>query len=173
MHHSYWNLTGDPRQSINGHELQLHAKKYLPTNAGLIPTGERAKVKGTPMDFTKATAIGARVNEPFEALKLGGGYDHCWVLDGWGMKKAARLKDPVSGRVMEITTDQPAIQFYGGNFLDDTIKGKKGISYKHRTGLCLETELFPDGPNQPGFPDSILRPGKTYTHKMVHKFSVE
>lgn len=174
VHHSYWNLTGDPRQSINGHELTLHADRYLPTNAGLIPTGEIAPVKGTPMDFTKPTPIGARVNENFEALKLGGGYDHCWVLTRPGrLAKAAKLKDPTTGRVMEIFTDQPAIQFYGGNFLDGTTKGKGGIAYKFRTGLCLETELFPDGPNQPHFPDSILRPGETYRHKMVHRFSVE
>ena len=126
------------------------------------------------MDFRCPVKIGARVDQDFEALKLGGGYDHCWVLkNGGGMKKAAKLKDPASGRVLEITTDQPAIQFYGGNFLDGTIKGKNGVKYQHRTGLCLETQVFPDGPNKPAFPNCILRPGQTYKHKMVHKFTVE
>jgi len=174
VHHSYWNLSGDPTTSINDHELMLAADKYLPTNGGLIPTGELAPVTGTPMDFTKPTAIGARVEEEFEALKLGGGYDHCWVLrDGEGVRLAARLKDPQTGRVMELHTDQPGIQFYGGNFLDGSTAGKGGVKYEHRTALCLETEKFPDGPNQPAFPSTVLKPGETYTHTMVHKFSAE
>lgn len=174
VHHSYWNLSADPSQSINKHELTLKASKYLPTNAGLIPTGELAPVAGTPMDFRCPMPIGARVDQNFEALKLGGGYDHCWVLDDTsGMRKAAKLKDPSSGRVLTISTNQPAIQFYGGNFLDGTIKGKNGLRYNHRTGLCLETQKFPDGPNKPHFPNTILRPGQTYSHKMVHTFSVE
>ena len=174
VHHSYWNLSGDPTTSINDHLLTLNADHFLPTDAGLIPTGEKAPVEGTPMDFTTATAIGDRVEEDFEALKLGGGYDHCWVLKpGEGMRMAARLKDPKSGRVMEISTDQPAIQFYGGNFLDGTLAGKGGVQYAHRTGLCLETENFPDAPNQPEFPSAVLRPGETYRHVMIHKFSAE
>ena len=174
VHHSYWNLSGNPATSINDHELMLAAPHYLPTNAGLIPTGEIAAVAGTPMDFTKPTAIGARVDADFEALKLGGGYDHCWVLvKGEGVRLAARVMDPQSGRVMEVLTDQPGIQFYGGNFLDGTVTGKAGVKYARRSGLCLETEGFPDSPNQPSFPSPILRPGETYRHVMIHKFSAE
>ncbi len=172
VHHSYWNLSGDPTTSINDHVLMLPADHFLPTNAGLIPTGARAAVAGTPMDFTAPTAIGARIDADFEALKLGLGYDHCWVLrEAPGVRLAARLEDPKTGRVMEIHTDQPGIQFYGGNFLDGKVTGKSGVSYAHRTGLCLETEKFPDGPNQPSFPSTVLRPGETYRHVMVHRFS--
>jgi aldose 1-epimerase len=174
VHHSYWNLGGDPNKTINGHELTLHAPSYLPTDAGLIPTAEIAPVAGTPMDFTRPTLIGDRVDQDFEALKFGGGYDHCWVLEkGTGMRQAAKLKDPQSGRVMEISTNQPAIQFYGGNFLDGKATGKRGVKYAHRTALCLETEGFPDAPNKPGFPSCVLRPGETYSHTMIHRFSVE
>ena len=174
VHHSYWNLSGNPATSINDHELMLAAPHYLPTNAGLIPTGEIAAVAGTPMDFTKSTAIGARVDADFEALKLGGGYDHCWVLEkGEGVRLAARVKDPKSGRVMEVHTNQPGIQFYGGNFLDGPVTGKGGVKYAKRSGLCLETEGFPDSPNQPSFPSPVLRPGETYQHVMIHRFSAE
>jgi aldose 1-epimerase len=174
VHHSYWNLSGDPNTSINDHILMLDADKFLPTNVGLIPTGELAPVAGTPMDFTQPTAIGDRVEADFEALKFGGGYDHAWVLTPKeGVRLAARLKDPKSGRVLEISTDKPAIQFYGGNFLDGKVAGKGGVNYAHRTALCLETENFPDAPNQPSFPSAVLRPGETYTHVMVHKFSAE
>ena len=174
VHHSYWNLSGDPTTSIKDHQLTLNAPGFLPTNAGLIPTGAIAPVAGTPMDFTKSTVIGERIDADFEALKFGGGYDHCWVLEkGSGMRQAARLKDPKSGRVMEISTDQPAVQFYAGNFLDGTVTGKKGVKYAKRTALCLETENFPDAPNNPSAPSSVLRPGETYRHVMIHKFSVE
>jgi aldose 1-epimerase len=174
VHHSYWNLSGDPTQTINDEVLTLNAEAYLPTNAGLIPTGEIAPVAGTPMDFTKPTVIGQRINADFEALKFGAGYDHAWVLKKHkGVQLAARLKDPKSGRVMEVSTNQPAIQFYGGNFLDGTATGKGGVKYAHRTALCLETEGFPDAPNQPSFPSSVLRPGDTYKHTMIHKFSAE
>jgi aldose 1-epimerase len=172
VHHSYWNLSGDPHSSINSHHLTLHAPSYLPTNPGLIPTGEIAPVAGTPMDFTKPTAIGERVEADFDPLKLGGGYDHCWVLEkGNGLRPAAKLKDPKTGRVMEISTDQPAVQFYGGNFLDGSVTGKGGAKYQKRSALCLETEGFPDAPNKPNFPSCILRPGETYRHTMVHRFS--
>lgn len=181
-HHTYWNLSADPTSTINDHELTLFADRYLPTDAGLIPTGELAPVAGTPMDFTKPHVIGERVGDDFEALKLGGGYDHCWVLTAPkpdGLALAARLKDPKSGRVMEISTNQPAIQFYGGNFLNadefqgDFEPGKDGVKYPYRSGLCLETENFPDAPNQADFPSSVLRPGETYRHVMVHKFTAE
>jgi aldose 1-epimerase len=176
VHHTYWNLSGEPGSSINDHVLQLHADRYLPTNAGLIPTGELTPVAGTPMDFTQPTAIGERVQADFEALKLGGGYDHCWVLTepkAAGLAHVATVRDPKSGRVMELFSNQPAVQFYGGNFLDDTLAGKDGAVYKKRTGLCLETENFPDAPNQPDFPSAVLRPGEIYRHRMVHRFSTE
>ena len=172
VHHSYWNLSGDPTTSINDHVLTLNAEAYLPTNIGLIPTGKIEPVAGTPMDFTKPTVIGERIDADCEALEFGGGYDHAWVLrQAEGIRLAARLSDPKSGRVMEVSTDQPAIQFYGGNFLDATAAGKGGVAYAKRTALCLETEGFPDSPNQPSFPSAVLRPGETYTHTMIHKFS--
>ncbi|MBJ7256506.1 MAG: galactose mutarotase, partial [Akkermansiaceae bacterium] len=174
VHHTYWNLTGDPTQSINDHILTLNAEGFLPTDMGLIPNGEIARVAGTPMDFTKPTVIGERIDADYEALKFGGGYDHAWVLKkGDGLRLAARVKDPKSGRVMEISTNQPAIQFYGGNFLDGTAKGKKNLAYAKRTAFCLETEGFPDAPNQKSFPSAVLRPGEAYTHTMIHKFSAE
>ena len=174
VHHTYWNLSGDLSASINDHVLTLNAPSYLPTDAGLIPTGEIATVAGTPMDFTSPQPIGGRVDDDFEALKHGGGYDHAWVLEkGTGVRLAARVKDPKTGRVMEVLTDQPAVQFYGGNFLDGTATGKGGVNYAHRTGHCLETEGFPDSPNKPSFPSPVLRPGETYRHVMIHRFSAE
>jgi aldose 1-epimerase len=173
VHHSYWNLSGDPATTIKDHLLTLKASGFLPTNAGLIPTGAITPVAGTPMDFTKSTVIGERIDADFEALKFGGGYDHCWVVDGKGMRLAARLMDPKSGRVMEVSTDQPAVQFYAGNFLDGTVSGKKGVKYAKRTAICLETQNFPDAPNNPSAPSSVLRPGETYRHVMIHRFSVE
>jgi aldose 1-epimerase len=171
-HHTYWNLTGDPTKSINDHELMLAADRYLPTDPGLIPTGVEAPVAGTPMDFRAPTPIGARVDADFEALKFGGGYDHCWVLRaGQGVRLAAVVTDPSSGRIMEVLTDQPGIQFYGGNFLDGTVAGKGGVKYQRRTGLCLETENYPDAPNHPEFPSAVLRPGETYHHTMICRFS--
>ncbi|MES2441039.1 MAG: aldose epimerase family protein [Verrucomicrobiota bacterium] len=174
VQHTYWNLSGDHTTSINDHVLTLNADGYLPTDAGLIPTGKIDPVAGTPMDFTKPTAIGERVGADFEALKLGGGYDHAWVLKkGEGVRLAARAKDPKSGRVLEISTDKPAIQFYGGNFLDGKAIGKDGIAYAYRTAFALETEGFPDAPNQPSFPSAVLRPGENYSHTMIFKFSAE
>ncbi len=170
-HHTYWNLSGDPTRPITDHVLMLAADSYLPTDEGLIPTGRMAPVAGTPMDFREPTAVGARVNADFEALKFGGGYDHCWVLrEGAGVRPAAVVRDPSSGRSMEVLTDQPGVQFYCGNFLDGTVTGKNGIKYERRTGLCLETEGFPDAPNHPGFPSAVLRPGQTYHHTMVVRF---
>lgn len=169
--HTYWNLSGDPTKPITGHVLMLAADSYLPTDKGLIPTGQVAAVAGTPMDFRTPTAVGARVNADFEALKFAGGYDHCWVLrEGRGVRLAAVVKEPTSGRVMEILTDQPGIQFYSGNFLDGTVAGKKGVKYQLRSGLCLETEGFPDAPNHPEFPSAVLRPGQTYHHTMTVRF---
>ena len=176
VHHTYWNLSGDPATSINDHEMTIYAGHYLPTNAGLIPTGDKATVEGTPLDFREPTVIGKRVEDGFEALKLAGGYDHAWVLNGTPdgeLVRAARVRDPKSGRVMTVSTNQPAVQFYGGNFLDGTTTGKGGVKYQHRTALCLETENWPDAPNNPKAPSAVLRPGETYHHKMVHSFSAE
>lgn len=174
VHHTYWNLSGDPTQPVSDHVLMIPADGYLATNAGLIPTGEIAPVKGTPMDFTHPTTVGERVEEEFEALKFGGGYDHAWVLrPAEGVRLAATLSHPASGRVMTVLADQPAIQFYGGNFLDGTAVGKGGVAYARRTGLCLETEGFPDAPNHPSFPSAVLRPGEIYRHIMIHQFSLD
>lgn len=182
VHHPYWNLSGDPTTTINDHILMLPCDSYLSTDAGLIPTGELAAVQNTPMDFRKPTTIGSRVNAKFEALEFGNGYDHCWILKEpnlEGVALAARLKDPNSGRVMEIWSNQPAVQFYGGNFLDplgfqgEFVSGKDGIAYGSRTALCLETEHYPDAPNQPNFPSTVLRPGEKYKHKMIYRFSIE
>lgn len=174
VHHSYWNLSGDPKTPITDHILTLNAESFLPTDIGLIPTGKIAPVAGTPLDFTKPTVIGERIDADFEALKFGGGYDHAWVLPkAEGVQLAARLEDPKTGRVMEVSANQPAIQFYSGNFLDGTETGKGGVVYAKRTALCLETEGFPDAPNQPSFPSAVLRPGETYQHTMIHKFSTK
>lgn len=174
VHHTYWNLSGDPTTLITDHELLLAAPHYLPTDAGQIPTGEIAAVAGTPMDFTKSMVIGERVDADFEALRFGAGYDHCWVLEkSGGVRLAARLRDPKSGRVMEVSTDQHAVQFYAGNFLDGKAAGKGGVKYAKRSALCLETQGFPDAPNHPAFPSCVLRPGETYTHVLIHKFSAE
>ena len=173
IHHSYWNLSGDPSVPADDQLLTLNAASYLPTDIGMIPTGEIAPVNGTPMDFTKPTVIRDRSEDEFEALRTGNGYDHCWVLNGGGVRHAARLADRKSGRVMEVHTDQPGIQFYAGNFLDASYSGKGGIRYPRRSGLCLETQNFPDSPNKPSFPSCILRPGEIYRHVMVHRFSAE
>jgi aldose 1-epimerase len=176
VHHTYWNLSGDPSTSINDHEMTLYADRYLATNAGMIPTGELAPVAGTPLDFLEPTVIGKRIDADHEAIKLAGGYDHAWVLNGTpegALVRAARVRDPKSGRTLTLTTNQPAVQFYGGNFLDGTTSGKGGVKYQHRTALCLETENYPDAPNNPKAPSPVLRPGETYYHKMVHTFTAE
>lgn len=169
--HNYYNLTGCKRD-ILGHELMINADKFTPVDSGLIATGELRPVKGTPMDFTKPTAVGAHINAADEQIKFGGGYDHNWVLNKKkaGMTHAATLSDPESGRVMEVWTTEPGVQFYSGNFLDGSILGKGGIAYKHRWGMCLETQHFPDSPNKPEFPTTVLRPGEVYKTKTVHKF---
>lgn len=172
VNHNYWNLSGNPTTTILDHVLKLNASQYLPTTEGLIPTGERASVDGTPMDFTTPQVVGKRIDEDFEALNLGAGYDHCFVLpeNSGEVQLAARIEDPKSGRVMEVFTDQPGVQFYTSNFLDGTVIGK-GIKYDKRSAFCLETQLFPDSPNQPEFPSSLLVPGETYKHTLIHKFS--
>jgi len=172
--HSYFNLSGDPTQEITNHELQLNASRFTPINAALIPTGELQSVSGTPFDFRKLTVIGARIDAANEQLKSGKGYDHNWVLDRTSrpeLQLAARLFEPKSGRMLEILTTEPGIQFYSGNALDGTVRGKKGELYRYRTGLCLETQHFPDSPNHPNFPSTTLKPGQTYRSETVWRFS--
>ena len=171
--HTYWNLHGAGGGDILDHVLTLNASAFTPVDSTLIPTGEIATVAGTPFDFRTPTAVGARIGGLNEQLRLGRGYDHNWVLDrdvNAGLQHAARVVDPVSGRTLDISTTEPGIQFYSGNFLDGTIAGKSGRVYGHRAGLCLETQHYPDSPNHPNFPTTIVRPGETYRSRTVVAF---
>ena len=172
--HSYFNLSGDMNREILDHHLILRAAKFTPVDSTLIPTGELRAVSGTPFDFNKSTAIGARIGQDDEQLKFGKGYDHNWVLtrtEKGGLQLAAEVFERSSGRVLEVLTTEPGIQFYSGNFLDGSSKGKGGQSYPHRSGFCLETQHFPDSPNHPNFPSTELKPGQSYRSTTVFRFS--
>lgn len=172
--HSYFNLAGAGSGDVLGHVLTVHAETFTPVDAGLIPTGELRRVEGTPMDFRKPTEIGARIDDDYEQLLFGRGYDHNYALDGGGvpLALAAEVYEPATGRVMRAYTTEPGVQLYTGNHLGNVL-GKGGRAYGRRGGLCLEAQRFPDSPNKPGFPSTALRAGETYRQTTVYAFSVK
>ena len=175
-HHSFFNLKGEGNGTINDHILYINGTKTTPVNKVLIPSGEIVDVAGTPFDFSQPKAIGTDLEVENEQLTNGGGYDHNWVLDRETeseMELAASVHEPASGRFMEVYTDQPALQFYGGNFFDGTTEGKYGRALNYRESLALETQKYPDTPNHENFPSTLLNPGETYTHSCVYRFSVK
>ena len=172
-HHSYFNLAGEGNGDILDHRLVLNANRFLPTDAGAIPTGELRNVAGTPFDFLNATAIGSRINQDDEQIKIGNGYDHTWVINGLmgRLRQAATVYEPTTGRVLEVWTTEPGVQFYTGNYLDGTAVGKSGKPYQRRTGFCLETQHYPDSPNHPKFPTTTLKHGQTFSSTTVYRFT--
>ena len=171
--HVYWNLGGEGTGTIEDHELRIAASRYTPTDSGLIPTGELAKVAGTPFDFRKGKQIGRDIRAGHQQQVLAKGYDHNWVLDKGITAKpehVATLRDRSSGRTLKISTVEPGLQFYSGNFLDGTLVGPSGRTYRQGDALCLETQHFPDSPNHPSFPSTVLRPGQTYRSTTIHSF---
>jgi aldose 1-epimerase len=173
--HTYFNLTGDPARDVLGHELQLDAEHITAVDDGLIPTGELAPVAGTAFDFRAPTPIGARIEAPDPRLRQPGGYDHNFVLTHAPetLSRAARVREPGSGRVLEVRTTEPGLQFYSGNYLDGSVKGREGKAYGWRSGFCLEPQRFPDSPNRPEFPPCILRPGETYASRTQYRFALD
>ena len=172
-HHSYFNLAGEGNGDILSHRVSIEGKRFLPTDAGSIPTGELRKVAGTPFDFLTTHAIGERINQDEKQLKLGNGYDHTWIITGrMGMLRlAATAYEATSGRTMEVWTTEPGVQFYTGNFLDGTLTGKSGKIYQRRYGFCFETQHYPDSPNHPAFPTTTLKKGATYRSTTIYKFA--
>jgi aldose 1-epimerase len=173
--HSYFNLSGSFANTILDHVMTIEADRFTPVDKGLITTGQLAEVANTPLDFRMPAAIGARINEPYEQMAFGKGYDHNWVLRGTAgqVRKAVELYEPKSGRLMTVYTDQPGMQFYSGNFLDGTARGKDSVAYQQRTGLCLEAQAYPDTPNKPQFPSVTLRPGQVYRQTTIYQFSTK